>query len=186
MRRGLIAAFAAAVLSAAAVAVPTGAYAQQWNWTNPTIKEFGAVVPLPNAALQPDKNVDYKVVFNVTSWGVPDKVEPGLERVARTVNLFTSAGVPVSRLHFIVVIHGPATPAVLDQGHYLEKYGMGNPNVDLIAALEQAGVQVVVCGQALAHHKFPDAWVNPEVEITLAAMTNLIILQQQGYVLVPL
>lgn len=183
MSRRFIAALAAAVLG---IAVAAGAQAQEWNWTNPTIKGFGAVVPLPNAGLQPAKNADYKVVFNVTAWGTPEQVQPGLERVARSVNLFTSAGVPLSRLHFIVVIHGPATPAVLDQGHYLEKYGVGNPNVDLIAALEEAGVQVVVCGQALAHNKFPEAWVNPEVEVTLAAITDLIILQQQGYVLVPL
>lgn len=186
MSRGSIAGLAAAVLGIALSATSSGVHAQQWNWTNPAIKEFGAVVSLPNAALQPDKNVDYKVVFNVTTWAAPDKVEPGLERVARTVNLFASAGVPVARLHFIAVIHGPATPAVLDQGRYLEKYGVGNPNADLIAALEQAGVRVVVCGQALAHFKFPDSWVNPQVDITLAAITDLIILQQQGYVLVPL
>ena len=93
---------------------------------------------------------------------------------------------PLSRLHFIAVLHGPATPAILDNSHYREKFGVDNPNVELIAALEKAGAQVVVCGQALAHNKFPDAWVNPEVEITLSALTDIIILQQQGYVLMPL
>ena len=186
MNTRLIAALAAAVVSVAGALAAAGVHAQDWNWTNPTIKDFGAVVSLPNSGMQPDKNADYKVVFNVTSWASPDKVEPGLDRVARTVNLFTSAGVPLSRLHFIVVVHGPATPAILDASRYREKYGVDNPNVELITALEKAGVQVVVCGQALAHNKFPDAWVNPEVEITLGAMTDLVILQQLGYALLPL
>ncbi len=182
-----IAALAAALMSVAgALLGAASADAQEWNWINPTIKDFGAVVALPNAGMQPDKNADYKVVFNITSWATPDKVQPGLERVARTINVFTSAGVPLSRLHLIAVLHGPATPAVLDNSHYREKFGVDNPNVELIAALEKAGAQVVVCGQALAHNKFPDAWVNPEVGITLSALTDIIILQQQGYVLMPL
>jgi intracellular sulfur oxidation DsrE/DsrF family protein len=176
----------AAVVSALGMLAATGVQAQEWNWTNPVIKEFGAVVPRQDAALQPDKNADYKVVFNVTAWATPDKVQPGLERVARSVNLFASAGVPASHLHFIAVIHGPATPAVLDDSHYREKFSVDNPNVKLIAALKNAGVQVVVCAQALATFKFPDGWVDPDVEVTLAALTDLIILQQQGYILVPL
>ena len=184
MKNGFIAALAAvAVASAFHV---SAAQAEELNWINPTIQEAGAIVALPTAGMQPDKNTDYKVVFNVTGRGAPEKIEIGLDRVARSVNLFTSAGVPLSRLHFIVVVHGPAAPAILDDAHYKEKFGVENPNTKLISALEKAGVQVVVCGQALAHNKFPEAWVNPQVEITLAALTDLIILQQQGYVLVPL
>src|SRR5262245_23758832 len=112
---------AGAALAAAVGVIVTlasaGAQADEWNWTNPVIKDFAPVVPRPDAALQPDKNADYKVVFNVTAWATADKVEPALERVARAVNLFASAGVPTSHLHFIAVIHGPATPAVLDDAH---------------------------------------------------------------------
>ena len=92
MIRGVGAAFAAAVGVIVVLASP-GVQAEEWNWTNPVIKDYGPVVPRPDAALQPDKNADYKVVFNVTAWATPDKVEPGLERVARAVNLFASAGV---------------------------------------------------------------------------------------------
>ena len=186
MIRGVVGAALAALVSIVGVLAGASVQAEEWNWTNPVIKDFGPVVPRPDAALQPDKNADYKVVFNVTAWATPDKVEPGLERVARTVNLFASAGVPASHLHFIAVIHGPATPAVLDDAHYREKFNVDNPNIKLIAALKNAGVQVVVCAQALANFKFPDAWVDPNVQVTLAALTDLIILQQQGYILVPL
>jgi intracellular sulfur oxidation DsrE/DsrF family protein len=109
-----------------------------------------------------------------------------LDRVARAVNIFTAAGVPLSHLHFVVVIHGPATPSVLDNAHYREKFSVDNPNIKLISDLEKAGVRVVVCGQALAHQSLPQNWVNPQVEITLAAITDIIMLEQQGYVQGPL
>jgi len=159
--------------------------AEDNKWVNPTIPDYGAVVSLPESGMQPSKDIDYKVVFNVTNGGDPDKVNGGLDRVARAVNIFTSAGVPPSKLHFIAVVHGPATASVLDQAHYRQKFNMDNPNVKLIAELTKAGVKVVVCGQALAHNKFPHDWVNREVELTLSAISDVIILQQQGYVLFP-
>ena len=164
----------------------TAASAAEPVWINPAIPDFGAVVSLPDSGMQPSKDTDYKVVFNVTLGGGNDKVNPSLDRVARTVNVFASAGVPLSHLHFVAVVHGPATPAVLDNEHYKEKFSLDNPNIKLIAELKAAGVKVVVCGQALAHNKFPHEWVNRDVEITLAALSDVIILEQQGYVLMPL
>jgi intracellular sulfur oxidation DsrE/DsrF family protein len=186
MKKRFIATLALAVAGYAGTLYVGAAQAEELNWINPTIQEAGAIVALPNAGMQPDKNTDYKVVFNITGGGAPEKVLAGLDRVARTVNLFTSAGVSLSRLHFVAVVHGPATPSILDDAHYKDKFGVENPNTKLIAELEKAGVQVVVCGQALAHNKFPHAWVNPQVEITLAALVDIVILQQQGYALIPL
>jgi intracellular sulfur oxidation DsrE/DsrF family protein len=176
-----------AVLAAVALAAATaGAAAADPVWVNPAIQEFGAVVSLPDSGMQPSKDTDYRVVFNVTAGGPNEKINPSLDRVARTVNVFASAGVPLSHLHFVAVLHGPATPAVLDNDHYREKFSVDNPNIKLISALQKAGVKVVVCGQALAHNKFPHEWVNKEVEITLSALSDVIILEQQGYVLFPL
>ena len=155
-------------------------------WVNPAVPDFGAAAALPDAALQPDKGADYKVVFNITAAGPNEKINPSLDRVARAVNIFVSAGVPLSHLHFIAVIHGPATPTILDNDHYKEKFSVDNPNIKLIGELKTAGAQVVVCGQALAHNKFPHEWVNRDVEITLSAISDVIILQQQGYVLFPM
>ena len=162
------------------------ACAAEPEWVYPTIKKYGRVAALPDAAMQPNKDVDYKVVFNMTGGGDADKVNPSLDRVARAVNIFTSAGVPLSNLHFVVVIHGPATPSVLNNARYREKFNVDNPNIKLIEELEKAGVKVVVCGQALAGQNFPHDWVDPQVEITLAAISDVIILEQQGYVLFPL
>ena len=164
----------------------TVAMAAEPVWINPVIPDFGASVSLPAAAIQPDKNTEYKVVFNLIGEGPNEKINPSLERVARAVNIFASAGVPLSHLHFVAVIHGPATQSVLDNDHYKEKFNVDNPNVKLIAELKSAGVKVVVCGQALAAKKFSQEWVNHDVEITLSAISTVIILEQQGYVFFPM
>lgn len=170
----------------ALMTIGVAANAAEPEWVYPTIQKYGKVVSLPDAAMQPSKDVDYKVVFNMIGGGDADKVNPSLDRVARAVNIFTSAGVPVSHLHFVVVIHGPATPSVLNNARYREKFNVDNPNIKLIGELEKVGVQVVVCGQALANQNFPHDWVDPQVELTLAAISDVIILEQQGYVLFPL
>jgi intracellular sulfur oxidation DsrE/DsrF family protein len=184
MNKNIIAAFCAmaAVTATLCSAVAQG---EEPNWVHPTIKEGGAVVSLPDSGMQPSKSAEYKVVFNVTNGGNNDKLNPGLDRVARAVNIFTSAGVPMSQLHFVAVIHGPATPSVLDNAHYREKFNMDNPNLKLIDELTRAGVKVVVCGQALANNKFPQDWVYRQVEVTLSAISDVIILEQQGYVMFP-
>jgi len=186
MRKSIFAALGTPLLGLALLACGMIAAAAEPEWSNPVIKEYGKIVSLPKAAMQPDKNADYKVVFNLTVGGDPDKVNSSLDRVARTVNIFASAGVPASHLHFVVVIHGPATPIVLDNAHYQEKFKLDNPNIPLIDAIEKAGVKVVVCGQALAHNKIAHEWVNPQVELTLSAITDVIILEKEGYQLFPL
>ena len=120
----------------------TVAMAAEPVWINLAIPDFGASVSLPAAAIQPDKNTEYKVVFNLIGEGPNEKINPSLERVARAVNIFASAGVPLSHLHFVAVIHGPATQSVLDNDHYKEKFNVDNLNVKLIAELKSAGVKV--------------------------------------------
>ena len=63
-------------------------------------------------------------------------------RVARTVNLYASAGVPLNHLKFVAVMYGAATDAALDNEHYRQKYDSDNPNLDLIRKLRNAGVEV--------------------------------------------
>lgn len=186
MRKEIFTPLSVALSGIALMIIGAAAHAADPEWTYPTIQGFGKIVALPDATMQPSKDADYKIVFNLTAGGDADKVNPSLDRVARAVNVFTSAGVPLSHLHFVVVVHGPATSLALDNEHYREKFRVDNPNVKLIGDLEKAGVKVEVCGQALAHQNFPQNGVNPQVEITLAAITNIVILQQQGYVLFPL
>ena len=153
----------------------------------PGIPGEGAMHPFPDAAYQPQKNVTYKVVFAVTKAGdTPNEVNPALERVARTVNLYASAGVPLSHLKFVAVVSGPATGATLDDAHYRDKFGVANPSLALIHKLRAAGVDVAVCGQAVLDNHFEIAWISRDVTLALSALTTITVLQQQGYALMPL
>lgn len=174
-----------AAAAALALAGVSSAVAAEPQWTYPAIPGFGPVHPLPDAAMQPNKTTVYKAVFDVTK-GIdnPAKPDSGLDHVARAVNVFASAGVPLSHLKFVAVLHGPSTPAVLDNAHYRAKYGVDNPNIALISALEKAGVRVEVCGQALADLNFQHDWINKEVTITLSALADLVIYGNEGYAFV--
>jgi len=186
MSRKIYALLSAAFFGILHLAFIAGTSAADPEWTYPTIQGFGKIVLAPEAAMQPSKDVDYKVVFSVTGGGDADKANSSLDRVARAVNLFTSAGVPLSHLHFVAVIHGPATSTVLDNAHYRQKFSVDNPNLRLIGELEKVGVKVLVCAQALANNGLPRDWVDPQVGITLSAITDIVMLEQQGFVLYPL
>jgi intracellular sulfur oxidation DsrE/DsrF family protein len=186
MSKKIFAVLSAALFTIALLAIGTAATAADPEWITPTIQGFGKMVPAPEAGMQPSKDVEYKVVFSVTIGGDADKVNGSLDRVARAVNLFTSAGVPLSHLQFVAVVHGPATPSVVDNAHYRQKFSVDNPNLKLISELEKVGVKVVVCAQALAYNGLPRDWVDPHVEVTLSAITDIIMLEQQGFAIYPL
>ncbi|MGC1550632.1 MAG: DsrE family protein [Rhodanobacter sp.] len=151
------------------------------------ITAAGAFHALPQAAYQPDRNATYKVVFSLTKASdKPGDINPALERVARTVNIYAASGVPLNHLKFVAVAYGSATPIVLDDAHYRAQLGVANPNLPVIAQLRKAGIDVVVCGQAMAEHHFDNAWLSKDVTLSLSALTTITELEQQGYALMPL
>ncbi len=187
-RRRAWAAIAARAAGAAAVGwLSMGAAFADPATITPGIPGEGAMHPFPQAAYQPAKDATYRVVFAVTRAGdKPGEVSPSLERVARTVNLYASAGVPLAHLKFVAVAYGPATAAMLDDAHYREKFGVANPNLELLHKLRTAGVDVAVCGQAVAESRFETGWISHDVTLALSALTTITVLQQQGYALMPL
>jgi intracellular sulfur oxidation DsrE/DsrF family protein len=151
----------------------------------PLIADFGGVVPLPEAVDPPRAGA--KVVLDVTAGSKPPEVNLGLERVARLFNLYGAAGKSAQDLTATVIVHGDATTAVLKDDAYRSRFeGVGNPNLTLIQTLRQAGVEVLVCGQALHNKKIPTTDVTPDVPVAVSAMTVLINRQQDGYAYVPI
>jgi len=168
--------------------VVTSAYAAEeqqsvgkFGYIYPVIKKYGPVHPLPNAAVQPDKSLKYKVLFDVTTDKTKDNVNDGLSHVARFINVMDSAGVKPDQMDVVVIIHGPATPVVLKNEEYKKKYDKDNPDRELISELKKANVGVYVCGQALADNKFEHAWVNPDVTIVLSALVFVPTYELKGY-----
>jgi len=170
---------------AAALLLAPPALAQQAPgfWTRPAIKEYGPVHVWPQAVVRPNAHATYKALFDVTQAGKPDAVNPGLDHIARAVNVFAAAGVPLGHLKFAVIIHGPATPIVLGDKAFEAKFGHPNPNLAVLADLKKAGVQVMVCGNALADMSYTPDEVNPDIKVALSALSTLIIMQNEGYAL---
>lgn len=153
-------------------------------WTYPVIQGYGPVHVWPEAIERPSPGTTYKALFDLTQ-GKPDsdKVNPGLDHIARTVNVFAAAGVPPSHLKFDVIIHGPATPIALNATTYRAKYGHDNPNLEVIEKLRKAGVKLMVCGNALGDMGYQPSEVNPDIKTALSALSTLVIQQNEGYAL---
>lgn len=165
----------------------SGALAADNFWVTPTIHSAGKMHELPQASYKPDSKATYKIVFSLTkAASKPDEVNPGIERVARTVNLYTWAGVPLKHLHIVAVAAGGATAIALDNVHYRQQFGTDNPNLPVIAELRKAGVDIAVCGQAVAEHKYPYDAIDKSVTLALSALTTITELQHKGYALMPL
>lgn len=155
-------------------------------WQNPVIKSAGSMHPLPNAAFQPDKSATYKALFVIDENSKdPKSVNHGLEHVAMAVNIFASAGVPLDQLKFVVIVRG-AVPAVLDDAQYQKQFHTPNPNLKVIHELEANGVQVAVCGQAVAGWNEDYSWIDPSVKVALSGISTIVILQHEGYALMQL
>lgn len=176
-----------AVVAAAAMTSGTQAADESALWSTPAIEGYGKIHPLPKGAYQPDPHETYRIVFAMTAASkAAGDINPAIERVARAVNLYVSAGVPVSHLKLVAVAYGPATSVALDDAHYKSAYGIANPNLPVIAALRKAGVDVAVCGQAVLEHNYQYEWIDPSVTVALSAITTITMLEHKGYDLMPL
>lgn len=156
-------------------------------WQTPTIHGYGKIHYLPKGAFKPRPDQTYKIVFALTKGTkTPGEVNSSLDHVARTVNLYTAAGVPLNHLKLVAVAYGPATPLALDNAHYRATFGVDNPNLPLIAQLKKAGVDIAVCGQAVAEHDFQYDWIDHDVTLALSGLTTITTLEHNGYTLMPL
>jgi intracellular sulfur oxidation DsrE/DsrF family protein len=178
MKRAFLIAAVAACLSGMA-----SAQAEK-RMVYPIIPNGGGVIPLPHASEQPRKGA--RVVFDITADAKPTELNKGLERVARLLNLYGSAGLKASDVKIALVMHGDATRSVLANDIYKSKFGTEkNPNLAVIGELRKAGVEVFVCGQALASKGFEESEVSEGVKVASAALTLVINQQADGYSYVP-
>ena len=155
------------------------------NLLYPVIEGYGGVVAIPDAVEPPRAGM--KVVLDVTSEAKkPEEVNKGLDRAARLLNLYGVSGLTPSDLKLTVVLHGEATMSVLSDEAWESRLQMQyNPNLPLIQLLQKAGVEVIVCGQALSYKKIERSEVWPEIPVAAAALTVLMNRQTDGYAYVP-
>jgi ubiquinone/menaquinone biosynthesis C-methylase UbiE/intracellular sulfur oxidation DsrE/DsrF family protein len=150
----------------------------------PIILKHGGVIPRPKAVEQPRASA--KVVFDATADAKPSDLNKGLDRVARLLNLYGTAGLKAQDVKIAIVIHGEATKSVLNDAAYKTRFEIEqNPNLPLIRELQKAGVEVLVCGQALNYKGFPDEEVADGIPIAAAALIVVINKQADGYSYIP-
>lgn len=146
------------------------------------IRKVGTPAPVPNPSFVAPKDLDYKVAWDVTAAPAkPDEVTPGIARPAGFLMLAEANGVDRAHVHLAIIVFGGATSAVLTNEAYKAANGVDNPNIPLLQAMTDAGVQVIVCGQALAGRKVPREQVLPFVKVATSATFARATLHALGY-----
>jgi len=174
------------VALAAAWGLPPGAAAEPpAARPGPVIESFGPVFDVDHPEFPTPLDREWRVVFDVSRGSDdPAGLNRRIETVARFLNMHVRAGVPLDRIHAVLVLHGDAGRDALRSDAYRERFEVDNPNLELLAALREAGVRVVLCGQTAAGRGFPRDRLAPGVEVALSAMTALASLQSEGYALI--
>lgn len=153
--------------------------------TGTAVKDFGKFFPVENPSFKTDFTQNFKVAIDVQEASPkPGEIHPLFNTAARYLNMHTWAGVPLKDLHVALVVHGGGSDAILTDEAYQAKHGVANPNTSLIGQLNQAGVQIILCGQTAGARGITDQNRNAHVQVALSAMTALVQLQNQGYQLI--
>ena len=166
-------------------AVPGRDEPAELTYSNPAIEKYGKVVRLPDAAQQPRDGS--RIVVDLTAGGDPDALNPAIEKAARFVNIYRGAGSEPADVDIVIVLHGDATLSVLNADAWSQRFGTeGNPNLDCLHELHEAGVEIFVCGQSLIGKDAKPEDVVVFADVAVSALTSLVNFQADGYTSVPL
>lgn len=156
----------------------------------PLIAGHGGIVPIPGGVEPPTAGT--KLILDIVSDSLAGGVVKGLDRAALFCNLYAAANLlPGKDWEVALVLHGPATKAALTDQAYAQ-YGFAseqgpprNPNLPLLTRLREAGVELLVCGQAVSYKGFQRKEIDPMVKIAISAALVNINKQAAGYAYLP-
>src|SRR5262249_1528797 len=129
---------------------------------------YEAAQDLPGARELPDSKTDYKVVFaDAQDAKNPGDVNPMLPTIATYITTLAKYAAPADPRHIVIMFHHrtPDADIVMTNEAYRERYNRDNPNIAIIHALKQAGVDIRVCGQGILARKIDPKQVNPDISI---------------------
>jgi intracellular sulfur oxidation DsrE/DsrF family protein len=155
----------------------------------PAIKasKLSAVLPVDGITEKPDINVKYKLLISLSlGSSEAEKVKElnrGLAEAGRIINLHLAAGVPKENLDVVIVTHGKALYALLNDEAFKKQFKGDNPNVAIVKELEGIGAKFIACGQAMQFLEIKNEQLMPEVKIAMSAKTALSTYQLKGYAL---
>lgn len=153
--------------------------------TGPVFERWGPVYDVVDPDV-PTPRRTYRAVWEVALGSdPPEQRNPRLESVARFINMHARAGVPRENMKLAVVVHGTAGKDLLDPPGYRARFGVDNPNHEMLQDLIAFGVEVVLCGQTHVARGLARDELAEGVQVALSAMTALVAFQDKGYRLIP-
>ena len=109
------------------------------------IKKVGANTPIPNPSHPGQKDLVYKVAWDVTQGAAtPTERAAGFSTPANFLVMADENGLDRKNVHLAIIVHGTATQTLLGNDAYKAATGVDNPNIALLEALNDAGVQIIV------------------------------------------
>jgi len=168
-------------ITCAFVLVPAVALSQQQSGAA-TINKEGASPLAANPTFPASKDLAYRLVWAVNVGpDKPDSVVPGFRSPANFLYVGDANGIPRANQHLAIVVWGTATHSLLKNEAYRAARGTDNASITLLQALNDAGVQIIVCGEALINRKLNRADLLPFVKVAPTATMALATLAAQGY-----
>lgn len=150
--------------------------------TSDIIGRQGASPLAKDVTFPASKTATYRIAWAVNVGPErPDSVVPGFRSVANFLRVGDANGVPRANQKLAIVVWGTATHSLLADDAYRAARGVGNASIPLLQALHDAGVQIIVCGEALMNRKLDPRDLLPFVKIAPTATMALATLHTEGY-----
>lgn len=151
----------------------------------PVFDEIGATFDIENADFVPDSTSILKAIFDI-DYLPKDSLSSNflISSLHRYLNMHVKNGVKESNISLAFVLHGASTKDALTNEAYERKYGIKNPNINLIKTLSEHGVEMYICGQSAAYASISKSEILTEIKLALSAMSVLTIYQSEGYSLI--
>lgn len=146
------------------------------------IRQVGGTPGVTDPSFPAPKDLIYRMAWHVTVG--PEKPEDrvaGFGSPASFFRLMDANGVARTNVKLAIIVHGTATPSLLNNAAYKARTGADNGSIALLTALHEAGVQIIVCGQALINRNVPRDQLLPFVKVATTATSAHAILHAQGY-----
>jgi len=148
----------------------------------PIIQGYGAIEVVPFDVEKTDPSISYKIFTELYSQSSKkDEVFDPLDYAARMVNALAYAGIPSEKVEMAMVIYSGATFTILSNEEYQKRFGMDNPNLELIQKLKEAGVKIYVCGQSMMKQNLTPDKIQPGLTISSSRIAATAELLHKGY-----
>lgn len=148
------------------------------------LPQYGKIAEVETSVTIP-KEMQFKVVFDMSKAAEPGKVNRSLDTLARFINMHVSNGVALDDIDLMMVVHGSAVKDFTQEKFYQSIQGKPNANAELINQLTKIGVKFNLCGQSAAYYDVSLPLLLPRVDMALSAMTAHAIAAKEGYSLNP-